>query len=101
MSRMRCSTPKPIRAECLLEVTCACSVSAANDGVPEVNAEYVRVWDWGLFTFMDYGVDKTNPKWRALRHVDGPEAYTSTPTPQFYENVLGRREPAAKAEKKN
>lgn len=42
-----------------------------------MTAEYVRAWDWGLFTFMDYGTDKTNPKWRALRHLDGPDVYTN------------------------
>jgi hypothetical protein len=71
-------------------------VSAGKDGVPEVAADYVRVWDWGLFTFMDYGIDKTNAKWRALRHIDSHEIYDPHPSSQFYEQVLGKRESADK-----
>jgi hypothetical protein len=73
-------------------------VLIGKDGSPEVTVDYARVWDWGLFTFMDYGIDKTNPKWRALRHVDGPDVYAPRPTPEFYEKLLGKREPPVKGD---
>jgi hypothetical protein len=57
-----------------------------------IAAEYVRVWDWGLFAFMDYGKDKSNPKWAALRKVAGDKSYSSRPTPAYYEELLGKRE---------
>lgn len=68
------------------------TVSVDKDGLPTVAADYVRVWNWGQFTFMDYGFDKTNPKWKALRKVEGPEVYTHRPDAAWYESVLGRRE---------
>jgi hypothetical protein len=71
-------------------------VVKGKDGTPEVSAEYVRVWDWGLFTFMDYGVDKTNPTWRARRQIEADNIYTPRPTPAYYESVLGKREPSKK-----
>jgi hypothetical protein len=69
------------------------NVSTGKDGVAEVPAEFVRVWDWGLFTFMPYGIDKTNPKWRALRQIKADEIYTPRPTQKYYQAVLGKREP--------
>ena len=67
-------------------------VSAGKDGLPVVAAEYVRVWDWGLFTFMNYGIDRTNEAWRKLRRIDGDDVYTPRPTRKYYEDVLGKRE---------
>ena len=66
-------------------------VSIGKDGVPVVTPEYMRVWDWGLFSFMDYGVDHSNPKWVALRNVSGMDAYSPRPTAKFYEDRLGKR----------
>jgi hypothetical protein len=59
---------------------------------PVVAAEYIRVWDWGLFAFMDYGKDKTDPQWVKLRKVPGEEAYDSRPTKEYYEERLGKRD---------
>lgn len=59
--------------------------------IPEVVPEYVRVWDWGLFTFMDYGTDKSNPKWVKLRKVTGDDVYKPYPNEKFYEDRLGPR----------
>ena len=64
-------------------------VTAEEDGLPVVAAEYIRVWDWGLFTFMDYGPDHGNPKWRELRKTT---RYSSRPSPGYYESHLGKRE---------
>ena len=62
------------------------------DVAPTIAAEYLRVWDWGLFAFMHYGKDKSNPKWVALRKVPAEKAYDSKPTPAYYESLLGKRE---------
>ncbi len=66
-------------------------VSKKAAGMAQIDPEYVRVWDWGLFTFMDYGVDKSNPTWVKLRKVEGKDAYSPRPTRQFYEERLGKR----------
>ena len=60
-------------------------------GGATVAAEYVRYWDWGLFAFMNYGKDKSNPRWVKLRQADGDKAYSSTPTSAYYEERLGKR----------
>jgi hypothetical protein len=71
-------------------------VAKGEDGLPVVTPEYIRVWDWGLFTFMDYGLDKTNPKWLKLRKITDPDnVYSARPTKTYYENLLGKREDAA------
>jgi hypothetical protein len=70
-------------------------VSKDKDGSASVAAEYVRVWDWGFFTFMDYGKDKTNPKWLKLRKLDGEDAYSSRPDDAFYEKRIGTRKPSS------
>jgi hypothetical protein len=66
-------------------------VSGEEAGLPVVTAEYVRDWDWGLFTFMPYGDDKSNPEWVKLRKVDPDNIYSSRPNPKFYEARLGMR----------
>jgi len=71
-------------------------VSKGEDGLPQVAPKYIRVWDWGLFTFMDYGPDKTNPQWVKLRKVTDPnQVYSARPTKAYYEERLGKREEAA------
>jgi hypothetical protein len=60
-------------------------------GMASVDPEYVRVWKWGLFTFMDYGLDKSNPKWVKLRKVSGSDVYSPRPTKRFYEERLGKQ----------
>jgi hypothetical protein len=65
-------------------------VAKDKDGAATISAEYVRVWDWGLFAFMDYGKDKSNRKWVDLRKAQ--RAYTSRPDNDYYESLLGKRE---------
>ena len=67
-------------------------VAKDKNGAPTIAAEHVRFWDWGLFAFMDYGKDKTNPKWQELRKIAGDKAYGSRPTAAYYEERLGKRE---------
>ena len=47
---------------------------------------------------MDYGVDKTNPTWRAQRQIEADNIYTPRPTQTYYESVLGKRESSKKNE---
>ena len=72
-------------------------VTKNEHGMPCIEPDYIRVWDWGLFTFMDYGMDKSNPTWVKLRKIKGEDAYSARPTRQFYEERLGRREPSNQA----
>jgi hypothetical protein len=52
---------------------------------------------------MDYGIDKTNGAWRALRRVagenvynprPGEDVYNPRPSAKYYEAMLGKREPS-------
>jgi hypothetical protein len=68
-------------------------VAGEAQGVPLVSAAYVCSWDCGLFTFMPYGEDKSNPQWVKLRKVkaDAMDVYSSSPDQQYYEDRLGKR----------
>ena len=70
-------------------------VSKGAGGIPEIRPDYVRTWDWGLFTFMDYGLDKTNEAWLKLRKIKGDAVYSSRPDKRFYEERLGERGPVS------
>jgi hypothetical protein len=67
-------------------------VSDELNSIPVVSADYIRVWDWGLFTFMSYGEQKGNKKWKKLNKVDEKHIYDPSPDNQFYEDRLGKRE---------
>lgn len=67
------------------------TVDSDEDGLPRVRADYIRVWDWGRFTFMDYGPDKSNPRWVALRRPERDFVYSPRPTGRYYEALLGPR----------
>ena len=68
-------------------------VTGEAEGVPLVSATHLRSWDWGLFAFMPYGEDKSNPQWVKLRKVkaDDMNVYSSSPDQQYYEDRLGKR----------
>lgn len=68
-------------------------VAADANGRVSIKADYIRVWDWGRFTFMDYGVDKSNSTWVALRKVTGSRVYDSEVSLKYYEDRLGPRSP--------
>lgn len=68
-------------------------VAKDRDGGVTIKAEYVRVWDWGLFAFMDYGKDRSNPKWVELRKSALDRVYSARPDPMYYEARLGKRAP--------
>jgi hypothetical protein len=62
------------------------------DFLPELKAEYIRQWGWGLFNFMDYGKDKTNPEWKALNKIkNAGQIYKAYPTEQYYVDLLGSK----------
>jgi hypothetical protein len=66
-------------------------VSDEEKGVPTVSADFVRAWDWGLFAFMPYGKDNSNPDWVKLRKVQPEDVYRVTPNSQYYADRLGKR----------
>lgn len=60
--------------------------------IPEVEAEYVRHWDWGKFTFlMAYGTQKGNTKWKKINKVKASDIYDPFPDQRYYEDRLGTR----------
>ncbi|MEK7952317.1 hypothetical protein [Luteolibacter soli] len=65
------------------------TVTGEKDKIPTVKADYIRVWHLGDFTFMDYGADATNEKWKKLRQkVD--LIYSPQPDAKYYEKLLGK-----------
>jgi len=49
----------------------------------------IRVWHLGDYTFMDYGADATNERWKKLRQkVD--LVYDPEPDAAYYERLLGK-----------
>lgn len=62
--------------------------------IPQVRAEYVRTWEWGQFTFMDYGVDNSNQAWAEQRQLSGGEVYSRRLTSDYYQKCLGVERPA-------
>ena len=65
-------------------------VSQDEKGLPVISAEYVRVWRWFQFNFMDYGEDHGNPKWKkSLRLKPGERVYRSRPSLEYYADRLG------------
>jgi hypothetical protein len=68
-------------------------VERETNSIPEVNADYVRQWDWGQFTFlMVYGEQKGNQEWKKLNKVDEKRIYNPFPTQKYYEDRLGTRQ---------
>lgn len=66
------------------------TVTGEKLGVPEVRVDYIRVWPWRTFNFMDLtGNDHTNPRWKKLSKVSGMEVYTPYPRDDYYFNLLG------------
>jgi hypothetical protein len=65
------------------------TVTEEKDGVPHVKPEYIRVWNLGDYTFMDYGVDASNERWVKLRQKMNL-VYSPTPTVEYYEKLLGK-----------
>jgi len=60
-------------------------------GTPRIEAEYVRVWSWGTFTFPDLGAaDKSNPVWTKYSKLkEGQRIYNPYPHESYYRFMLG------------
>jgi len=60
-------------------------------GVPQVFAQYVRVWPWHTFTFTEFGpADASNPRWSKYAHTGpGWKVYNPSPTEDYYRAMLG------------
>lgn len=66
-------------------------VAGEKDGVPILEAVYVRVWPWRTFTFLDaYGTDLGNPRWRKPGEMPA-RIYSSSPDDAYYRKLLGDR----------
>jgi hypothetical protein len=66
-------------------------VVGEKDGVPILDAVYVRIWPWRTFTFLDaYGTDLGNPRWRKPG-VAPKRIYSSSPDDAYYRKLLGDR----------
>jgi hypothetical protein len=66
------------------------TVTAETAGLPEVQVDYIRVWPWMTFTFMDLaGNDHSNPRWKKYAQVSGKDVYDPYPNENYYLNVLG------------
>ena len=64
----------------------------AGDSLPRVQAEFVRHWDWGTFTFlMASGTQRGSEKWRKANRVNLDDIYDPYPDNAYYEERLGKR----------
>lgn len=67
-------------------------VQKEENQTPQVQAEYIRHWDWGAFTFiMPYGEQKGNTEWKKLKKYKGDKIYNPYPDQKYYEDRLGLR----------
>lgn len=66
-------------------------VSGKKDGIPQIDAEFLRVWPWLTFTFTDLGPgeDHSNPRWAAYCKVCKSRIYNPYPDEKYYLHVLG------------
>jgi hypothetical protein len=68
------------------------AVVSEDNSIPVVQADYVREWDWGRFTFlMSYGTQKGNKAWNKLNKVKEDKIYDPFPDRKYYEDRLGPR----------
>ena len=66
------------------------TITGEKHGVPEVRVDYIRVWPWRTFNFMDLtGNDHTNPRWRKSSQVSGMNVYNPYPKDDYYFTLLG------------
>ncbi len=65
------------------------TVKVDEKGTPVVRAEYIRVWRWFQFNFMEFGEDHSNPDWRKRITLNGDRVYSSRVSPEYYVQRLG------------
>ncbi len=85
--------PSAIPALALVRVYGA--VTGETAGVPEIKVDYIRVWPWMTFTFMDLaGNDHSNPRWKKYADLGSSgNVYDPYPDENYYLHLLG--DPAA------
>ena len=67
-------------------------VISEENKVPQISAEYMRVWPWLSFTFSDLGAeDHSNPLWSkyCTSCKGGGRIYNPYPTETYYLGILG------------
>ncbi len=65
-------------------------VTGEKQRVPEVRVDYIRVWPWRTFNFMDLtGNDHTNPRWKKFSRISGTNVYSPYPKDDYYFALLG------------
>jgi hypothetical protein len=66
-------------------------VSSEKNGLPQIDAQFLRLWPWLTFTFTDLGPgeDHTNPRWAAYCKICKGRIYNPYPDENYYLNVLG------------
>jgi hypothetical protein len=63
-------------------------VNNYKNGIPNLNAEYIRIWPWGLFNFMNLSEHGDN-HWTKLSKVDEKDIYSAYPNFKYYSDRLG------------
>jgi hypothetical protein len=66
-------------------------VLSEKNQMPQVLAQYIRVWPWHTFTFANFGPpDQSNPRWAKYASTGpGWQAYSASPTEDYYRHMLG------------
>jgi hypothetical protein len=66
-------------------------VKQQENGIPTIDAEFIRVWPWMTFTFTDLGADdRTNPRWKKECSIcKGDRVYRPYPDEKYYRDALG------------
>jgi hypothetical protein len=66
------------------------TVTGGKLSIPEVRVDYIRVWPWRTFNFMDLtGNDHTNPRWKKSSQISGMDVYNPYPKDDYYFTLLG------------
>ncbi len=90
--------PKKLDLKLLSLVRIYGTVTGEEKDMPLVDARYLRVWPQGMFTFMPYGKDQTNPAWKKLCTLDDDHVYSSRPDKTYYRALLEGKGPEAQNE---
>ena len=66
-------------------------VRQQENGIPLIDAEFLRVWPWMTFTFTDLAAeDRTNPRWKKdCKICEGGKVYKPYPDERYYRKALG------------
>lgn len=81
----------------LLKVYGVVAAAGKKEDLPKIDAEFVRDWHWGTFTFlMAAGEQHGSEKWRKLNQVELDDIYAPYPNDKYYEDRLGKRPREAK-----